>query len=400
MTARLAIQKFTGFNEDGHAAYAKSAEERALPLARDGDLALPLLIADAAEREAFGIHEIMLRLRTSLLARDAPRSYGAVEVTADVPAASILLDGGFVGRITEGTPVLLGNVLSGDRDLRVVDFSGREARRTVRVVEGRTIQASLAVLNLPTEAPADSLHPVGRNPQGYEEYWRWVDGTLVVRVPAGDFLMGSAEGHGEPNERPQHKVHVSEFLIDKTEVTWRQMRKFHEATGQPLPRAPISGTPDHYPASFVLWDEAAAYCRWVGGRLPTEAEWEKAARGTDGRDYPWGDRWDPARCNTISGGLHQVEDVGSYPGCLSPYGVLDLAGGMWEWCGDWYADDYYARSPAADPQGPETGTLRVKRGGAWMSQPNWVRATYRDRGAPWSRNADHGLRCVQEAPGK
>jgi len=396
--ARLTVRRLTGFDADGRAAYAGRSEERALLLARDGDLALPLLVADPGEREVFGIHEIMLRLRTALLARDAPRSYGAIAVTADVPAASVLLDGGFVGRIREGEPLLLGNVLSGDRDVRIVDFSGREARRTVRVPDGRTVHASLSVLSLPIDASDGGLHHVGRNPQGYEEYWRSSDGALVVRIPAGDFLMGSPEGRGNPNERPQHKVHVSEYLIDKTEVTWRQMRKFHEATGQPLPKAPISGSPDHFPASNVLWEEASAYCRWLGGRLPTEAEWEKAARGMDGREYPWGDRWDPVRCNTISGGLHQVEDVGSYPGCLSPYGVFDLAGGTWEWCADWYAEDYYARSPAADPQGPETGTLRVERGGAWMSQATWVRAAYRDKGTPSSRNADHGFRCVQGAP--
>jgi len=397
MPARLAVQKFTGYGADGRAAYESRTEERALPLARDGDLALPLLIADPGEKEAFGIHEIMLRMRTSLLAREA-RSYGAIAVTADVPAASVLLDGGFVGRIAEGAPVLLGNVLSGDRDLRVVDFSGRAARRTVRVVEGRNVQAALSVLNLPPDVPAGGLHPVGRNPQGFEEYWRLVDGALVVRIPSGGFPMGSPEGRGEPNERPQHKVHVSAFLIDKTEVTWRQMRRFHQATGHPLPKAPISGSPDHYPASNILWDEAGAYCRWVGGRLPTEAEWEKAARGTDGREYPWGDRFEADRCNTISGGLHRVEDVGSYPGCLSPYGVLDLAGGMWEWCADWYAEDYYARSPAADPPGPETGTLRVTRGGAWMSQPTWVRSAYRARGVASSGNVDYGFRCAQEVP--
>ena len=395
--ARLTIQTFTAFGSEGRPEYARRTEERRLSVRQDGDLALPLLVADAGAREAFGVHEVLLRLRTSALSPVA-RAYGSVAVSADVPGASILLDGGFVGRVTEGAPVLVGNVPAGDRELSVVDLSGREARRTVQVSEGQTAPASLSVLNLPAEARPDRLSRVGRNPQGYEEYWRGIDGVLVVRIPAGEFLMGSPEGRGLANERPQRRVHVSEFLIDKTEVTWRQMRRFHEATGQPLPKAPVSGTSDPYPVSFVLWDEAAAYCAWAGGRLPTEAEWEKAARGTDGREYPWGESFESDRCNTISGGLHQVEDVGSYPRCVSPYGVLDLAGGMWEWCSDWYADDSYARGPAADPRGPESGTQRVKRGGAWMSQPNWVRAAYRDKGVSTSPNVDHGFRCVQEVP--
>jgi formylglycine-generating enzyme required for sulfatase activity len=220
---------------------------------------------------------------------------------------------------------------------------------------------------------------------------------VVVRIPAGEFLMGSPEGQGEPDERPQHRVYVSEFLIDKTEITWRQFRKFAEAKGSPLPPAPAWGTPDDYPAAFVLWEEAQSYCEWVGGRLPTEAEWEKAARGTDGRKYSWGNEWEPQRCNSISGGLHRPESVGSYPGCVSPYGVLDMPGSMWEWCADRNGESYYAESPSRNPKGPTSGRLRVMRGGAWMSQPLWLRAAYRFKASPSSRNNDHGFRCAHDA---
>lgn len=221
---------------------------------------------------------------------------------------------------------------------------------------------------------------------------------MMVRVPAGEFLMGSPPGEGEPAERPQRRVHVSEFLIDKTEVTWRQFRKFVAAKGSELPRIPIWGTPDDYPASFILWEEAQEYCQWAGGRLPTEAEWEKAARGTDGRRYPWGNEWDPQHCNSISGGPHRPERVSSFPECVSPYGVLDMAGSMWEWCADRYGENYYAEGAARDPEGPTSGRLRVMRGGAWMSQPMWLRAAYRFKAAPTSRNADHGFRCAQDIP--
>jgi sulfatase modifying factor 1 len=210
--------------------------------------------------------------------------------------------------------------------------------------------------------------------------------------------MGSPDGEGEPNEQPQHRVYVSEFLIDKTEVTWRQFRKFAEATEARLPPEPTSGSPDDYSVSFVLWEEAKAYCEWTGGRLPTEAEWEKAARGTDGRKYAWGDEWDPRRCNSISGGMHQPESAGAYRECLTPYGVLDMPGGMWEWCSDRYGENYYAESESHDPKGPATGRLHVMRGGAWMSQPMWLRAAYRVKRSPTSRNADHGFRCARGAP--
>jgi formylglycine-generating enzyme required for sulfatase activity len=302
-----------------------------------------------------------------------------------------------VDRISEGRPTLVQNVLAGSREIRVRDFSGREARHQVDVKAGETAEVALDVLSLPVE-PRDPLVPIGENPQGFQEYWRGRDGAMLVRVPAGEFLMGSLDGEGEPDERPQHPVYVSEFLIDKTEVTWRQLRKFAEATGATLPSEPVSGNPDDYPASFVLWEEARAYCEWVGGRLPTEAEWEKAARGPDGRKYAWGDAWDPNRCNSITGGMHQPESAGAYPRCLSPYGVLDMAGSMWEWCADRYGERFYEESESRDPTGPTAGRLRVMRGGAWMSQPMWLRTAFRAKRSPTSRNFDHGFRCAAGVP--
>jgi formylglycine-generating enzyme required for sulfatase activity len=364
----------------------------------EGDLTLPLLIPDQREKKSFGVHEVLLRLRAEVLGRGPAASYGLLSVSADVPGAEVLLDGGFVGRIAEGTPILLENVVVGTREIRVRDFSGREGRRQVIVDKRKTVDVAVKVLDLTPASRRDDLVPIGKNPQGHQEYWRVKDGAMVVRIPAGEFLMGSPEGEGEPHERPLHHVYTSEFLIDKTEVTWRQLRKFSEATGGPLPPAPVWGTPGNYPAAFILWDEAKGYCEWVKGRLPTEAEWEKAARGTDGSRYPWGDEWDPRRCNSISGGLHQPESVGSYPGCVSPYGLLDMPGSMWEWCADRYGESYYAESLPRDPKGPTSGRFRVMRGGAWMSQPLWLRAAYRFKASPSSRNSDHGFRCAQDVP--
>jgi formylglycine-generating enzyme required for sulfatase activity len=399
LETRWTTQKLSGFDESGQPVYARSTQKRVLSFTGKADVALPLLVANEREREGFGVHEVLLRLRTTLLGREPAAAYGIISVSADVPGAEVLLDGGFVGRITEGSPTLLKNVLTGTREIRVRDFSGHEARRQLVVEKDGTAELALEVLDL-TSAPArHDLVPVGKNPQGHEEYWRVRDRATVVRIPAGEFLMGSPVGEGESNERPQHRVYASEFLIDKTEVTWRQFRRFADARGAQLPREPVWGTPDDYPVAFILWEEAKAYCEWVGGRLPTEAEWEKAARGTDGRTYAWGNEWDPRRCNSISGGLHRPENVGSYPGCVSPYGVLDMPGSVWEWCADRYREAYYAESPSRNPTGPTSGRLRVMRGGAWMSQPLWLRAAYRFGASPSSRNVDHGFRCAQDPPG-
>ena len=397
--ARLTFQKLTGFDPNGQPSYATRMQERRIRFDREGVITLPVLVPDRPERESFAVHEVLLRLRATVLGRDAPASYGSLSVTADVPGAEVLLDGGFSGRITEGGPTLLANVRTGPREIRVRDFSGREARRGVVVEQGRTIEVALEVLDGAAAQSDGVLAPIGENPQGFAEYWRVRDGATLVQIPGSEFVMGSPEGRrAAPDERPQRSVHVSEFLIDKTEVTWRQFRKFAAAEGAPLPRTPVSGAPDDYPISFILWEEARAYCERGGGRLPTEAEWEKAARGTEGREYPWGDEWDARRCNSISGGMHQPESVGSHSDCVSPYGVLDMPGSMWEWCADRYGEGYYAGAPLRDPQGPAEGRLRVKRGGGWMSQPAWLRSAYRAKASPTSRNADNGFRCAQDPP--
>jgi formylglycine-generating enzyme required for sulfatase activity len=397
LETQLRARRLTGFDEGGEPVYAESIEERTLGLDGKGAITVPLLIADPRERESFGVYEVLFQLRASVQVREGPASYGKLSVSADVPAAQILLDGGVVGRIKEGRPTVLNNVLAGRREIRVRDFSGRETLAHAVVEPGATVEVAVEVLDLTSGEGEDELAPIGRNPQGHEEFWRTRDAASVVKIPAGEFLMGSPDGQGAPDERPQHRVYVSAFLIDKTEVTWRQFRKFAAAQGASLPPEPVSGSPDDYPVAFVLWDEATSYCEWVGGRLPTEAEWEKAARGPEGWKYSWGDTWDARRCNSISGGLHSPEAVGSYPGCVSPYGVLDMPGSMWEWSADFYADAYYAESPASDPRGPTSGRLRVMRGGDWMSQPDWLRTAYRAKRAPISRNLGHGFRCALDA---
>jgi len=137
-------------------------------------------------------------------------------------------------------------------------------------------------------------------------------------------------------------VNLDGYWIYKYEVTVAQYRKFCNETGSNMPEAPSWGWQDDHPIVHVSWDNATAYTQWAGVRLPTEAQWEKAARGTDGRAYPWGNEWDATKCaNSVGQRLSSTKPIGSYPSDTSPYGALDMAGNVWEWCADWYDGNYY-----------------------------------------------------------
>jgi len=220
------------------------------------------------------------------------------------------------------------------------------------------------------------------------------DGAEMVAVPAGQFLMGS---DGDDDEKPQHRVTLDGFHIDKYEVTNALYGKFMSATGR---RAPEYWNDSKFnspqqPVVGVSWQDADAYCRWAGKRLPTEAEWEKAARGTDGRRYPWGDQWEASRANSRESGRGSTVEVSSYPTGASPYGAYNMAGNVWEWAGDWYDKEYYKRSPDRNPKGPDAGTDRVVRGGSWDSSPFALRAADRGSDAQDSRLNYLGFRCAR-----
>ena len=309
------------------------------------------------------------------------------------------------------------------------------------------------------------------------------DKAEMILIPAGEFLMGSTrkevrnaeekwglkEGLLE-SEIPQHIVYVNAFYIDKYEVTNAQYKKFVDETGHQVPTVPTkeeviaalkseleelgrkaekipdseinatiqdnvkklspwawkdrtypSGKSTH-PVVLVNWHDALAYANWAGKRLPTEAEWEKAARGADGRFYPWGNDWDATRCNSaerlalrplptlqaslewfyeewanlesIKRAQNTTVPVGNYRKGRSPYGVHDMAGNIFEWCADWYDKDYYSYSPKRNPQGPKNGTTRVLRGGSWNYPGFKLRSTYRNMHAPSIGGAPNGFRCV------
>lgn len=220
------------------------------------------------------------------------------------------------------------------------------------------------------------------------------DGAEMVWVPGGEFNMGSDEG--ERREQPAHRVILDGYWIYKMAVTVAQYRRFLSETGKTLRHAPPWGWSDDHPIVNVSWDYASAYAQWAGAALPTEAEWEMAARGTDGRTFPWGNNWDASRCcNSVESRQTSVARVGSYPAGASPYGALDMAGNVWEWMTDWYEETYYVFSPERNPTGPFFGTHRVLRGGSWGNDMiHDYRTTTRVVCEPDVRGGSIGFRCV------
>jgi len=220
----------------------------------------------------------------------------------------------------------------------------------------------------------------------------------MVYIPAGKFIMGSVAGYAD--EQPEHEVYLDAYYIDKYEVTNAQYRRFCRATGHrrtPYPASRNLGG-DNQPVVGVSWYDAWEYCRWAGKRLPTEAEWEKAARGTDGRTYPWGNTWHSDYCNSGEAGLGKTTPVGSFPQGASPYGVMDMAGNVWEWCFDYYDPNFYSQPEARhNPAGPPQGSFRVLRGGSWYDMPVNVRTTTRRGDNPNVRLSNIGFRCAKSA---
>ncbi len=213
---------------------------------------------------------------------------------------------------------------------------------------------------------------------------------VLIRIPSGQYQMGSEDG--DLDETPVHRVILSEYLIGKYEVTNAQFRAFCQATQHPDPPQSADGWGyansftdqryDLHPVVDVSWEAARAYCKWAGLRLPTEAEWEFTAKGSDGRKYPWGnDPPDGTRANygKLTGKGDYTRRVGSYPKGASPFGALDLSGNVWEWCADWYHGGYYGQCPVQDPCNEDLGsrTYRVVRGGAWYLKEGLLRASKR-----------------------
>jgi formylglycine-generating enzyme required for sulfatase activity len=233
------------------------------------------------------------------------------------------------------------------------------------------------------------------------------DEAPMVLVPAGPFTMGSPEGVGEPDEHPQHIVHLDNFYIDQYEVTVERYRRFMKVTNREAPEywEHVELRRDaKKPVVAIDWQDAHDYCEWAGKRLPTEAEWEKASRGTDKRTYPWGESAPNSGMANFGESSreekvyeHQLKEVGSYERGKSPYEVYDMAGNVWEWVQDWYGENYYQISPRENPPGPPISEFKVLRGGSWDFIPKVLRTAYRFRFDPTGRLASFGFRCAQNA---
>lgn len=280
-------------------------------------------------------------------------------------------------------------------------------------------------------AEVDSLRPAG--PPATAADW--------VLIPSGSFVMGATEEQKASvyaaggskqwmdfmkplveSSGPAHEVFLESFYILRKEVTNREYDQFVHATGHQrrVPYPPNVARPTQ-PAVFVTWNDARSYCAWAGARLPTEAEWEKAARGTQGFVYPWGNAWDADKLQSMDRIARQplptiedwqnwvqqhmrdtpeatTADVGSFPNGASPYGVMDMAGNAWEWVADWFDSGYYANSPRNNPKGPDSGDFRVLRGGAFDTPRvvnfTWLRQTFM---APSDARSVTGFRCAKDA---
>jgi formylglycine-generating enzyme required for sulfatase activity len=241
----------------------------------------------------------------------------------------------------------------------------------------------------------------------------------LLRIPAGEFLMGSDRSRDETapdNEQPQHRVYLSDFYLGQYPVTNGQFAAFVKATGYAahakwdvrgiwfLSSVQFPLGSKKHPAVYVSWVDAVAFCDWLSQesgyrvRLPTEAEWEKAARGREGRIYPWGNDWDYRRLNSTYGEADQTTPVGSYsPQGDSPYGLADMAGNVWEWCADWFDETLYqgrAGTVVRNPTGPAQGSRRVLRGGSWSGDRFVARCAYRNRFDPGGRHNTYGFRVA------
>jgi len=355
-----------------------------------------------------------------------PAGYGSVSFTVNwpetaqygarvIPASAVTIavtvtrNGSQVGQITITRPATSGTINSIPAGTALVSAAAKDGggatvawgSTAVTVLAGQTVTARLVLYEF-----SGSINPI--------------DGAEMVWVPGGAFTMGTEYAWWDPPLTQQ--VTLSGYWIYKYEVTVAQYRAFCAATGRVLPFWPgntwswagKSGWADpalqHHPIVNVTWYDARDYAAWAGVTLPTEAQWEYAARGPQGNNYPWGgtataadpyNGWDETKCaNYYNSYMQNISTwpVGSFPAGASWCGAHDLAGNVWEWCADWYGP--YSMTPVTNPTGPATGDYRVLRGGSWGSGGPWFfRAAYRGGIDPWGRVGGMGFRCVVLSPG-
>lgn len=268
------------------------------------------------------------------------------------------------------------------------------ATATPQNIPTADLSTSTSIPFTPTTQPTETLIPTPILDIGSTEISP-KDGMVLLYVPAGEFVMGS-DSSDQTDERPAHTVYLDAFWIDQTEVTNEMYAKCVGADTCTPPSYHFSDSSyANHPVVYVNWNMAKTYCKWAGRDLPTEAQWEKAARGTDGRTYPWGENINCDRANYKSSCVGDTSPVGSYESGKSSYNAYDMVGNVWEWTNDWYSETYYQSSPLSNPLGPASGTFHVLRGGSWNVNSHVVRSAYRD----WITLNDtylvFGFRCAR-----
>jgi formylglycine-generating enzyme required for sulfatase activity len=301
------------------------------------------------------------------------------------PGAEVSLDSSSRGIADASGQLTVSEVAPGVHALRIAALGKKDFSQTVNVSSGKETGVEAALLNLP-------------NPGEVRENSK--DGLKYVWIPPGMFMMGCSPGDNEceSDEKPLHQITIGKgFWIGQTKVTVGAYKRFAATTKRPMPDAPNFNkgwANDSMPIVNVSWNDAHDFCAWAGARLPTEAEWEYAARGgsTEARYGPIGE---VAWYSVNSGG--QTHPVGEKR--ANGFGLCDVLGNVWEWVNDWYDQNYYRNSPAQDPLGPTSGQVRVLRGGAWVSVPWVVRVSFRSSYNPANGNNIDGVRCGGEVTG-
>jgi len=231
------------------------------------------------------------------------------------------------------------------------------------------------------------------------------DPVEMKKIPAGEFLMGSKQDEGRDDERPQRKIYLDTYEIDSHEVSNKRYLNFIRDTGRKDPANPYSekllseeNEISDLPVVQVTWYDAVDYCRWAGKTLPSEAQWEKAGRGTNGYIYPWGTEKPSKNLVNFQNnweGLNTLWPVFGNTASSSPYGLKGMAGNVREWVKDWYSPEYFKNSPSSNPQGPEIGILKVIKGGSWHSFKADIRSASRGKGGFALKTDGIGFRCVK-----
>jgi sulfatase modifying factor 1 len=300
---------------------------------------------------------------------------GSIRVESTPDDADIWLDGSNTGQKTDAT---LTNIDPGSHTIRLTKENYKNYETTVNV-EARIMATVSAALEMEFDISIGI---------------QWID------IPAGQFQMGDNFNIGDANERPVHTVYLDDYKISKYEINFDQYIRFCNDTGRFKPGSEGWGEGNR-PVINVSWYDARDFCNWLSEKtgknisLPTEAQWEKAARGTDQRRYPWGNEAPSCSIVNYINCENMTMPVGSYPAGASFYGVHDMAGNVWEWCSDWFGSDYYSISPSNNPQGPAAGTQRVRRGGAFDCDAWSIRTTYRCDDPPEFSYKLIGFRIVQ-----